>query len=201
MTGLDSALLRQRLARAGFAPELFRYHSTNATIDEITAELADCIRAAGPVVHVVGHSLGGVIALETFDRHAELPPGRVVLMGAPVQGAGAARALGSHAIGRAILGPLARSQLTGSGGRRWTHARELGLVAGTRPIGLGQFLARLPAPNDGTVALEETELPGAAARVVHDASHVGMLLSSAVAASVASFLEHGRFTDAPHGMR
>lgn len=201
MTGLDSVLLRQRLARAGFAPALFRYHSTHRTIDEVAAELAACLRAAGPLVHVVGHSLGGVIALETFDRYPELPPGRVVLMGAPVQGAGAAHALASHALGRAILGPLGRSQLTGSRGRRWTHARELGLIVGTRAIGMGQFLARLPEPNDGTVALVETELPGASARVEHDASHIGMLFSSAVAGSVAHFLEHGRFAGPSPGMR
>jgi pimeloyl-ACP methyl ester carboxylesterase len=194
MATLDSALLRRRLAYAGFAPRLFRYHSTRSSLEEITAALAAELRAAGPQVHVIGHSLGGVIAFETFDRHADLPPGRVVLMGAPVRGARAAQSLARHAFGQAVLGPLAISQLAQPRERRWTVARELGLIAGSRSIGVGRYVARLPRPNDGTVALDETELPGALARVVHDSSHIGMLLSSAVATAVTEFLRHGRMS-------
>jgi pimeloyl-ACP methyl ester carboxylesterase len=193
MTGVDSELFRRRLARAGFLPAMFRYHSTRAPLEEIAARLAATIRASGPLVHVIGHSLGGVIALETYERHADLPPGRVVLMGAPVRGARAAGMLARNALGRQILGPLAMTQLAGRRDRRWTQARELGLVGGSRSFGLGRFFAPLPRPNDGTVALEETELPGAADRLVHDASHIGMLFSAPVAAAVARFLREGRF--------
>lgn len=195
MATLDSALLRKRLADAGFAPQLFRYHSTKSSLEQITAALAAQLRAAGPQVHVIGHSLGGVIAFETFDRHADLPPGRVVLMGAPVRGARAAQSLARFAFGQAVLGPLAISQLAQPRERRWTVARELGLIAGSRSIGVGRYVARLPRPNDGTVALDETELPGAHARAVHDSSHIGMLLSSAVATAVTEFLRHGRMSD------
>ena len=61
------------------------------------------------------------------------------------------------------------------------------------PVGIGRVLTSLPLPNDGTVCLDETELPGATASLVLDVSHTGMLYSSAVAASVARFLELGRF--------
>jgi hypothetical protein len=118
----------------------------------------------------------------------------VVLMGAPVRGARAAQSLARHAFGQAVLGPLAISQLAQPRERRWTVARELGLIAGSRSIGVGRYVARLPRPNDGTVALDETELPGALARVVHDSSHIGMLLSSAVATAVTEFLRHGRMS-------
>ncbi len=193
MTGVDSELFRNRLAREGFRPSLFRYHSTRSTLAAITESLAAAIRDAGPRVHVVGHSLGGVVALEAFERHLELPPGRVVLMGAPVRGARAALALARNAFGQQVLGPLALAELAQCRERRWTQPRELGLVAGSRPIGLGRFFARLPRPNDGTVALDETELPGAVDRLVHDASHIGMLFSGRVAAAVAAFLRDGRF--------
>lgn len=178
---------------------LFRYHSTRSSLAEITAALAAQLHGAGPQVHVVGHSLGGIVAFETFERHAGLPPGRVVLMGAPVRGARAAAAIARHPIGRAMLGPLATTELAGRRERRWTQARQLGLVAGSRSIGAGRFIARLPLPNDGTVALDETELPGATDRVVHDASHIGMLLSSEVAESVVHFLSFGGFTAAGSG--
>jgi len=193
MTGLDSEILRSRLTRAGFAPSLFRYHSTNSTLADISAALAVHLRDCGPRVHVVGHSLGGVVALETFERHPDVPPGRIVLMGTPVRGARAALALARNPVGRAILGPLAIAELARDRERRWTQPRELGLIAGSRSIGLGRFLAKLPRPNDGTVAVDETTLPGAAGRVVHDASHIGMLFSSAVTESLLHFLNTGSF--------
>jgi pimeloyl-ACP methyl ester carboxylesterase len=193
MTGLDSHVLRARLARAGFRPSLFRYHSSHMSLADIAGSLAATLRASGPKVHVVGHSLGGVIALETFLRHDDLPPGRVVLMGAPVRGARAASALAGHPLGRGLLGPLACAELGHPCERRWSKPRDLGLVAGTRSIGLGRFFASFEGPNDGTVALDETDLPGAVGRAVHDVSHIGMLFSSAVADSTVQFLMSGKF--------
>ena len=193
MSTLDSRVLRDRLARAGFAPSMFRYRSTRSTLEEITAALAAQVRECGPRVHVIGHSLGGVVALETFQRFPDLPPGRVILMGAPVRGARAARSLARYAFGQAVLGPLAMTELARERERRWDQSRELGLIAGSRSIGLGRFLARLPQPNDGTVAVDETELPGAREHRIHDVSHIGMLISSDVASSLIQFLNSGTF--------
>ena len=146
----------------------------------------------GPV-HLVAHSLGGLIALEALATERELPPGRVVLLGSPVQGSRAARAVASWSLGAQILGALAVSQLTRAPGRAWDLEREVGLIAGSRSAGVGRFLADLPVPNDGTVAVDETRMSGAAAHRVLDVSHIGMLMSQAVATSVATFLREGRF--------
>ena len=48
---------------------------------------------------------------------------------------------------------------------------------------------------DGTVLLEETELDGAADRVVLRVSHTGMLFSAEVALQAAAFLRSGRQED------
>jgi hypothetical protein len=75
------------------------------------------------------------------------------------------------------------------------------MIAGSRSAGLGRVFADLPQPNDGTVCVDETDLPGATARVVLDVSHTGMLLSQAVAAATSRFLAHGSFepeASAPH---
>jgi len=47
--------------------------------------------------------------------------------------------------------------------------------------------------NDGTVAVSETRLPGAAAVMTMPVSHMGLLWSAAVAREAGSFLEHGCF--------
>lgn len=168
----------------------------HATIADVADALAAQLAAFSGPVHVVAHSLGGVIALETFARHATLPPGRIVLLGSPLQGSRAAQAIGAWAAGPQILGSIAMAELARPQSRRWSGPRELGVIAGSRSAGLGRLFASLPVPNDGTVAVEETRLPGATAHIVHDVSHTGMLFSSAVAASTVQFLATGSFGQA-----
>jgi len=194
MNGLETFLLRNRLAQAGFAPSLFRYPSTRATLSEVAAGLAGHLRGLGASVHVVGHSLGGLIILETFETQGELPLGRVVLLGSPVQGSRTARSIASWSpLGPALLGTLAATELTRAGNRCWQQARELGVIAGSRSAGIGRIVADLPAPNDGTVSVDETRLTGANEHIVHDVSHTGMLMSATVAQSLTRFLASGTF--------
>jgi hypothetical protein len=78
--------------------------------------------------------------------------------------------------------------------RRWEHARPLGIIAGSQPIGVGQLLADFTEENDGTVAVSETRMPGATDHIVLPVSHLGMLLSARVALETGSFLTEGRFS-------
>lgn len=199
MNGLETILLRNRLAGAGFAPSVFHYPSMRAALPEVTAALAAHLRALGKPAHLIGHSLGGLMILETFETQGELPPGRVVLLGSPVQGSRAARAVANWPVGPQLLGALAATALTTGQRREWRWPREIGLIAGSRSAGMGRMFADLPEPNDGTVSVEETRLAGATEHQVLDVSHTGMLLSSRVAASAAAFLAHGRFpAEPPH---
>lgn len=193
LNGFETFLLRERLVRAGFAPTPFRYPSTHASLEEVTAALARRLRMFRGPVNLVAHSLGGLITLETLAKERDLPSGRVVLLGSPVQGSRAARAVASWSLGAQLLGELAVSQLTRAGGRNWKLPREVGLIAGSRSAGLGRMFAELPQPNDGTVAVDETHLPGAAAHLVLDVSHVGMLFSRHVADAAGEFLARGSF--------
>jgi pimeloyl-ACP methyl ester carboxylesterase len=193
MNGLESFLLRDRLAKAGFAPSVFRYPSMNSTLSDVTAALAARLRSFDGMVHLVGHSLGGVVILETLEREAELPLGRVVLLGSPVRGSRAARSIAAWSVGPQLLGALAVAELAREHDRNWCLAREIGVIAGCRSAGLGRVFSDLPQPNDGTICVDETQLPGATAHLVLDVSHTGMLLSTLVARNTARFLENGHF--------
>jgi pimeloyl-ACP methyl ester carboxylesterase len=191
--GLESLILRDRLRAAGFVPESFRYHSMRASLAEAAEALAARLRGRPAPVHVVAHSLGGLVACEAFAAPGDLPDGRVVLLGSPVRGARAAQAVATRWYGHAMLGPLAVAELARERACAWRSARQVGVIAGSRSAGLGRVFADLPLPNDGTVCVDETELPGASARLVLDVSHTGMLLSSTVAAATAHFLATGSF--------
>jgi pimeloyl-ACP methyl ester carboxylesterase len=194
LRGYEFFLLRDRLAAAGFAPSMFHYRSTHDSLRDVTSALASHLRSFGGPVHVVAHSLGGVISVETYASEGDLPPGRVVLLGAPVQGSRAARGVARFAWGSPLLGPLAQAELCRPCDRRWQSEREIGVIAGSLGIGLGRMFADLPLPNDGTICVDETQLPGAMAHVVVDVSHTGMLFSGIVAASTIEFLKTGNFS-------
>ncbi len=203
MNGLETLWLRRRLRGLGFAPSVFHYASLRAGVAQVVHDLSRYLAQWPPPVHLVGHSLGGVMLLRLFELRPDQPPGRVVLMGAPAAGSCAAQSVARWAIGPAVLGPLALAELTGSGPRRWSQARELGVIAGCGGRGLGRLVSRLPGPNDGTVAVEETRVEGMTDHVVLPVTHTGMLISGDVARHVARFLQRGRFKEGsdPEGVR
>ena len=121
------------------------------------------------------------------------PPGRVVFLGTPSMASRAANAVGRFRLGRAILGPAASEGLLYAHEHRWSQERELGIIAGTRPLSFGRLVTKFDEDNDGTVAVSETRLPGAKAHLTLPVSHTGLLLSARVAHEVGQFLEYGHF--------
>ncbi|MGH8115609.1 MAG: esterase/lipase family protein, partial [Rhodanobacteraceae bacterium] len=80
MTGLEMSWLRLRIAHAGFETHQFHYHTVLAPVRANAEHLADFIASLdAQTLHLVGHSLGGLVILRLFELGAEVPPGRVVL--------------------------------------------------------------------------------------------------------------------------
>ena len=141
-------------------------------------------------VHLVAHSLGGLIAAETLSRYQGLPPGRLVCLGSPLAGSAAARGL----LARRLAFVAGRSGgLLRGGLAQLPPRREVGMIAGDRSLGLGRFFGRLEGGNDGTVSVWETQLAGLADRVVIHCSHSGLILSAQAAELAGNFLDSGRF--------
>ena len=183
--------LSWRLQKAGFAPEFFSYSTLWRAPGEAMERLAMRLYAMGPEpVHIVAHSLGGLIALETLNRYQKLPPGRVVCMGSPIAGSTAARGLAGKGLGviAGRSGTLLRGGLVSL-----PPGRQVGMIAGARSLGLGKFFSTFDGQNDGTVMVWETRLAGLAEHAIIESSHSGLVLSEQAAALAAAFLETGRF--------
>lgn len=189
--GMVMTPLAARLAQAGFRCRLFGYAGRGRPLEANAERLARFARSLGPA-HFVGHSLGGLVALEALEAERSLEVGRVVLLGTPARGSHAGRHLARHALGRWLLGQSERIWREGRVAR-WTRAEPLGVIAGTMPLGLGRVIGRLPAPNDGVVCAEETAVEGMTERLLVPVGHSAMLVSARVASAVASFLRHARF--------
>jgi pimeloyl-ACP methyl ester carboxylesterase len=181
-------LLAARLARSGYLTRTFGYHGRaplEANIERL-ARFIDC-RA----VHLVGHSLGGVLIYDMLARYPQIASGSVVLLGAPVRGCYAGRRFGARPLGRWLLG--ASAARWESREARWQRPEQLGVVAGTLPLGLGRALGTLPGANDGVVCVDETTIEGMSDRALVRVGHSLLTVSGRVGTLVQHFLRTGRF--------
>lgn len=180
----------------GYRTLRFGYPSVRATLSQNAQALRRCIAAAGGAeIHLVGHSLGGLVILDMLRQEADPRLRRVVLLGTPCIDSHCARRLAGlrgmpALLGRSIGEWLARGPAAALAP---PPAVAVGVLAGTRSLGLGRVVPGLPRPNDGVVSVAETRLPGAADFIALPVAHSEMLASRRCAEQIAAFLETGRF--------
>jgi len=188
---ISLGMLGRRLHRSGgWTVHRFGYPTIRHALDTNARKLREFI-GSGPA-HLVGHSLGGLVALRMLERFGtDLPPARLVLLGSPVNGSAVARRLARlPALGRLVgrsAGPL------DAGVQHVPPGWEVGVIAGTRSLGAGRLIQRLPEPHDGTITEIETRLDGETDRLLLPVSHTGLVLSPTVADAIDRFLRTGRF--------
>jgi hypothetical protein len=198
LSGIEGGLLRRRLARDLDAEtRAFSYPSVRRDVTRNAQSLATYLGdISADTLHLVGHSLGGLVILKLFESGAAaaFAPGRIVLLGSPLQGSLTARNVAGLPFGRKILGVGVHEELLAPRDRRWGQRRELAVIAGNLSIGLGRLVGRHRAPSDGTVFLDETRLDGAAQHLVLPVTHTGLPFSAEVARQTGEFLRSGRFS-------
>jgi pimeloyl-ACP methyl ester carboxylesterase len=192
--GLAMELQRRALAHLGYHAVAYSYRSVRRGLSENALRLATYVASLrASTVHLVGHSLGGLVILKSLERSPEVASGRVVLVGTPYRGSHAARALARSGIGSSLLGESLREWLESDRPEGFGRF-EIGVIAGSRSLGLGRLVDRdLPQPNDGVVAVEETRVPGMRDHIVLPVNHSGMLVSRAVVRQIDAFLRNGTF--------
>src|SRR5262249_27190699 len=136
MRGFTLIALRNRLERAGYSVELFDYASVFRDPEVSIGKLLQRARDAAPSrVHFVGHSLGGLIALQALQQEPGLTRGRVVCLGSPLRGSAAARGIARLPGGAFVVGKSL--DILRDGIRRWDGRQAVGAIAGRLPIGFG----------------------------------------------------------------
>jgi pimeloyl-ACP methyl ester carboxylesterase len=196
MNSVEMLYLKNLLEKQHFTVHSLSYQSIKYTISENTQRLHSEIASLGCTeLHIVAHSLGGVLAMHLLEKHPELPVKRVVMLGTPIRGSYAAEKISRwNIIGRL----LTKSMAGGLDGNHDFKANnhQIGMIAGSikSPIGLGLLLGKLPEENDGTVLLSETKHPVVSEHLVVDKSHTGLIFSSMVCDLVTNYLRTGHFS-------
>jgi pimeloyl-ACP methyl ester carboxylesterase len=197
LTGVEGSFLRKRLGKdLGAETRAFRYRSVTSSISANALSLARYLgEMRADTLHLVGHSLGGLVILKMFEQGAaeNLPPGRMVFLGSPLNGSRAAQNLARVPFGKALLGRGVHEELLTPRERSWEGQRELGVIAGNLSLGLGRLVGAFGAPSDGTIFVEETRLAGITEHMIMPVSHTGLPLSKTVARRIAAFLRSGKF--------
>lgn len=197
MRGFTLAALRRRLERAGYEVDLFDYasvlHEPESSIEKLVAfaRAVEAETSRKSKIHFVGHSLGGLMALRALERMPDLAPGCVVCLGSPLRGSAIARSIADLPGGAFVIGKSLDVLLAGLD--RCNVKRPVGAIAGRLPFGLGLVFGGLPSPHDGTVSVEETQLPGLTDHCLVPATHTGLLFSNEAAAQTVAFLRSRRF--------
>ena len=199
--------LRRTFTRRGWHVLNIGYRSRRAPIAVLADEVAEMLRdpeATGAArladrpMHVVGFSMGGLVARAAIAKIRPDNLGRMVLIGTPAHGSEVADLLQNNRLYRLWFGP--------AGGELTTAAAQLladSLYPGAPPCDIGVIAGRtaldpvswwaLPRPNDGKVSVASTRIVGMRDHVVVGRSHVSLLYSRRVAALTVRFLEQGRF--------
>jgi pimeloyl-ACP methyl ester carboxylesterase len=195
MTGSEMSLLKRRLRVHGLGAHQFRYRMLTKSLDHNRELLKSFIEKhnGGGNLHIVGHSLGGVLALQTLRAYPELPVETVICLGSPLVDSAAGRRVSGVAAGRAILGRTLPEAIFDEPLSGWSGPQKVGVIAGSRGFGLGNMVTIMPKPNDGVVTVAETRLAGIDDHLELPLGHTALILSAEVAKQCHWFMMHGQF--------
>jgi pimeloyl-ACP methyl ester carboxylesterase len=184
------------LRKEGFTVFPMEYPSTQISIEQAVEYLDSIIQNLDGIeeLHLVGHSMGGLVIRAWFAEHSDPRVKRVVMLGTPNYGAEMADLVRRNLLFRAVFGPAGQQLVTDADGvilQLPTPQCEFAVIAGARGNDTG-WNPFIPGDDDGTVTLASARLAGAADFNTFPLLHHGLLGNHDVSAQIAHFLLTGR---------
>lgn len=199
-SGAAMDVIARDLSHHGYITEIVDYPSTSAGIPELAEQylhqsVEDCRSRKVTQIHMVSHSMGGIIVRQYLQTHI-LPEGsKVVMMSPPNQGSELSTYFADSWWYEWLVGPAGAS----------LRQDDEGIVSGLAPIqaDVGVIAAYrswslwpeswLPSPNDGTVSLKSMVLDEMDDMAFVNAGHAMMRYNDETHRLIRSFLKHGQF--------
>ena len=188
--------LADRLEDANYKVQRIGYHSIGTTLAEvltdITGQINQCCAEDQRKIHLVGHSLGGLLIRAYLQDNQLLNLGRVVLIGTPNKGTEIANWLGDNPAVK-LLTPIAAELSTHQDSfpnRLPLPYYPVGVIAGVVDRDNENYL---PGRDDGMVSVESTKLEGMRDFIEISSGHSMMRYNDEVAQQAINFLQQGRF--------
>lgn len=194
------AAYRPPLEKAGYRVFPFDYPSTRVDLDTAADYLHQVIESLNGIerLHIVAHSMGGVVTRTYRAKHHDERLTRLVLVGSPQKGAELADLMRGKAnlVFKTIFGPAGQQLVTDSDGflkKLPTPDLDFAVIAGgLAPNG---FNPLIPGDDDGIVSLESTRLPGAVDFLYVESLHLALNRNESAHAATVRFLQTGKFRE------
>jgi triacylglycerol lipase len=192
--------LESGLSDEGYRVVNLDYPSTKFPIEYLAEEVLHPLverldRESPALLHFVTHSMGGIV-VRYYLQHHDLPNvGRVVMLSPPNGGSELADILNRSIIFKRLMAPAGRQLGTAKDSlpqRLGAAEFEVGVIAGNKSYNPINSLI-LDGPDDGTVTVDSTKLPGMSDFIVLGYSHRSIIRSKEVVGQVIHFLRFGAF--------
>jgi len=191
------------LQKEGYKTLSITYPSQKNSIDDIASylreeHLNDAFWENADNVHIVTHSMGGLVARRYLDTYKDDIPedklGRVVMLAPPNGGSEVADTIHGLSLYQWFYGPAGEELTTEVQSKNGsTVYYDLGIIAGTKewPYPVAAFI--VPGESDGRVSVEKTKLDGMADHVSVSATHTFIMNKKDVHKQLLHFLKEGAF--------
>ncbi len=196
---LSMAWLARFLRDGGYDTHNIGYRSCNNTHDDLISCVKDRISEVGDHydrIHIVTHSLGGIITRDLLSQFKPDNLGRVVMLAPPHGGSEVADRLKDVTLYKKIFG-ITGQQLTTTFQKAATAQikidYDLGIIAGTSILSHPYFSHLFTSAHDGLVSVESTKLNGMKDHIVIDATHTFIMNNRKARKQTLNFLKNGQF--------
>lgn len=194
------AKMERALVEEGYEVVNIDYPSRDFPVEELASfvrELVVIQTGSAEQVHVVTHSMGGIVLRYIQQNFPIENIGRVVMLSPPNQGSEVTDALGDWALFEWVTGP-AGLQL-GTGEESMAAALkpvdfELGVITGDRSVNW-VMSGMIPGSDDGKVSVVSAQVEGMQDFRVYHVSHPFIMKRKAVIEDVITFLDVGKFAN------
>lgn len=192
--------LAKFLAGNGYSVVNTGYPSTRETVEVLAerhlgAMVDQCRKRNASRIHIVTHSLGGIVVRQYLQAHS-LPEGsRIVMIAPPNKGSELVDKLRSFSIYKWRNGPAGQELGTGLDSlpkKLKPVTGEIGVIAGDltfNPL----FSYLIPGDDDGKVSVRNTKLAEMTDFIVVFSNHTFIMRNAEVMEQVVFFLKNGRF--------
>lgn len=194
--------IEENLLKNGYHVTNLNYPSTKKTIEKIASEdlhkaVTDCLSKKASAIHVVTHSLGGIVLRQYLQKN-KLPDGsRAVMLAPPNSGSEIPDFLkeNMNLLYKRIMGPPGQALGTDPSSKPNTLSPvqlEIGIIAGNKDS-LPIFSSLFDKPNDGKVSVESTKLEEMTDFIVVPCGHTFIMNDDSVNKQILHFLKNGFF--------
>ena len=174
------------LTQKGYKVYRFGYKTTKRPFDFNMQKLTAFVNSRKEdTVHLVVHSMGGILSMRSLPNIVKT--GKLIMLGSPINGSRTAKAMSEKKWTSWML-KYATEPLT-NGVVNPQVFRKSYMIAGTsNSIGIARLVTKLPQPNDGTVALDETQADWIDHHTTENTNHFRLLFHPKVKKKIVTFL-------------